>query len=222
MWTSGNYEYAEMQKYVKCLDRPVPGAGGTRITGLGESEPTDALVGMVGVPEAPAHLPESLFLVPGSLSEEGRAFCRSGSGGRLGRRMRLSPSSRTMDKSASTCTRSRSIVDSLCAHLVDFGFKPREFPFSLAGAKGVGGQAAFVKSAEVPVGIQGACGVVTLHVVESEVPFLLPMSFCKSLGIFLNTTNNTATWKTLEKVSKVVNLDTDHIAISLAEFPLGG
>ena len=38
----------------------------------------------------------------------------------------------------------------------------------------------------------------------------------------LDTNNNTATRKTLEKVSKVVNLDTDHIAISLAEFPLGG
>ena len=33
MWTSGNYEYAEMQKYFKRLERPVLGAGGTRIMG---------------------------------------------------------------------------------------------------------------------------------------------------------------------------------------------
>ena len=34
MWTSGNYEYAEMQKYLKRLERPVPRACGARITGL--------------------------------------------------------------------------------------------------------------------------------------------------------------------------------------------
>ena len=99
---------------------------------------------------------------------------------------------------------------------------PREFPSCLAGAKGVGGQAAFVKNAEVPVGIQGTCGVVTLHVVESELPFLLPMSFCKSLGMVLDTTNNTATWEKFKKVSNVGSLDTDHIAISFVEFPFGG
>ena len=58
MWCFGNYEYADMQKYLKRLERPVPGAGGTRITGrvgFGESEPTETFVD-TGVPEETVHL----------------------------------------------------------------------------------------------------------------------------------------------------------------------
>ena len=71
-----------MQKYFKHLERPVPGAGGTRIMGLvgfGESEPAESLVGMVGTPEVyepPEHLTESLFLVPGSFDEEALRDCQ--------------------------------------------------------------------------------------------------------------------------------------------------
>ena len=34
MWTAGDYEYTAMQKYLKKLERPVPGTGGQRVTGL--------------------------------------------------------------------------------------------------------------------------------------------------------------------------------------------
>ena len=43
MWTGGVYEYAEMQKYFKRLERPTPG-GGARITGhCGFEEESPAL-----------------------------------------------------------------------------------------------------------------------------------------------------------------------------------
>ena len=34
MWSGGDYEYPQMQKHLKKLERPVPGSGGQRITGL--------------------------------------------------------------------------------------------------------------------------------------------------------------------------------------------
>ena len=406
MWTSGVYEYAEIQKYLKRLERPVPGAGGTRITGLVgfEEEPADDLVLMLGNEEESTHLAESLFLLPGSFDEEalqecsrylddpdvifvaqdlsehlqfeedeavailanygqvreylskqklGRGFTSAQKPGAKGkgksgpralmdrvpppptrtggntttarpkRWSRTSLMSRTkcarcgqVGHWARTCTNppdergkrrqgavsstlfastqlgetppaqdfqeagsrvedpaasqvenigtegrvenpaafvlfiyalveafvginlapglglldtgaqhgviGQSDYDKLCIHLSKFGLKPRELPPTIASATGVGGKAMFNKCAQVPIGIQGICGIVTLHVMSSEVPLLLPMSFCRRLGMVLDTNNNTADWRTLHCVSDVVTTKSEHIAINITEFPKGG
>ena len=67
----------------------------------------------------------------------------------------------------------------LCKCLAERGLKPRMLPTFAAKAVGVGGCTEFLQSAEIPIGIRGVSGVVTMHVVESELPFLLPMGFQK-------------------------------------------
>ena len=74
----------------------------------------------------------------------------------------------------------------LCDCLAERGLKPRTLPTFAAKAVGVGGCTKFLRSAEIPIGIRGVSGVVTMHVVESELPFLLPMPFLKSLGMNLD------------------------------------
>ena len=111
----------------------------------------------------------------------------------------------------------------LCDRLAVQGLKPRKVPTLHANAVGVGGSTSFLSSAEIPVGIQGVSGVVTLNVIDTNLPLLLPMTFCKKLGMVLDTTNDTATWKHIgNKVSEVVTLPSDHIAIDLLEYPPGG
>ena len=100
--------------------------------------------------------------------------------------------------------------EELCEELATHGLQPREVPTLQANAVGVGGITEFLKSAEVPIGIQGVSGTLTLNVIKGQLPLLLPMGFCKKLGLILDTTENTATWKYLDnKISKVVTLPSD-------------
>jgi len=110
-----------------------------------------------------------------------------------------------------------------CERLAQQGLKPRILPTWTATAVGVGGGTSFLITAELPVGVQGVSGCLVVNVIQNKLPLLIPMSFCKKLGMILDTVDNTATWKYLgNKVSEVVNLESDHIAIDLLEFPPGG
>ena len=110
----------------------------------------------------------------------------------------------------------------LCERLAVQGLKPRILPTFNANAQGVGGTTTFVLSAELPIAIQGVNGVLPINVIDNPLPFLLPMSFCKKLGMVLDTVENTATWKHIGKVSEVIELPSEHIAIDILEFPPGG
>ena len=100
--------------------------------------------------------------------------------------------------------------------------KPRHLPTFEAVATGVGGSVTFLYTVEVPIALQGVCGLLTVNVVKNSLPFLLPMPFCKKLGMILNTTDNTATWTKIGKVSEIVELPSEHIAVDILEFPPGG
>ncbi len=111
----------------------------------------------------------------------------------------------------------------LCDCLAERGLKPRTLPTFAAKAVGVGGATQFLQSAEVPIGIRGVSGVVTMHVVDSELPFLLPMPFLKSLGMNLDAMRDKIVWQKLgNRTSDVVPMSTGHIAIDLMEFPPTG
>ncbi|MEC8482419.1 MAG: C2HC-type zinc finger protein, partial [Pseudomonadota bacterium] len=113
--------------------------------------------------------------------------------------------------------------EEFCKALARFGLKPRVIPTLELTAVGVGGSTRFVKSVEVPTGLQGICGTLTLNVVECSMPLLIPSGFCRALGMILDTTDDTATWTKLGgKVSKVHILPSEHMAINLLEFPTGG
>jgi len=110
----------------------------------------------------------------------------------------------------------------LCERLAVQGLKPRALP-TFQAAIGVGGAISILKSAEVPIGIQGVSGLVDLNVIDTELPFVLPKSFCKQLGLVLDTTDATATWEELgNRVSEVITLPGNHNAIDILEFPSDG
>ena len=115
----------------------------------------------------------------------------------------------------------RSYIE-LCEQLSRHGFKPRILPTFQANAMGVGGSTTSTLTAEVPIAVQGVSGAVITNVVDTEMPFLLPMSFCKKPGMILDTIENTATWKFINKVSPVHELPSGHIAIDVMEFPKEG
>eukprot|EP00973_Karenia_brevis_P021330 2932634-Karenia_brevis.AAC.1 len=50
--------------------------------------------------------------------------------------------------------------DQLCTRLQSFGLKPRILPTWQAVATGVGGEAKFIKTSEIPTAIKGVCGTV--------------------------------------------------------------
>ena len=112
--------------------------------------------------------------------------------------------------------------EALCERLAVQRLKPRHLPTFEAVATGVGGSVTFLYTVEVPIALQGVCGLLTVNVVKNSLPFLLPMPFCKKLGMILNTTDNTATWTKIGKVSEIVELPSEHIAVDILEFPPGG
>ena len=74
MWSGGDYEYPDMQRFLKKLERPIAGSGGQRITGM---------VGFEETPQCESHhypiiedappltyMPESLFILPDSFDDD--------------------------------------------------------------------------------------------------------------------------------------------------------
>ena len=76
------------------------------------------------------------------------------------------------------------IIDKLAVH----GLKPRIIDTLQLNASGVGGTTKFTMSAEIPIGIKGVSGTLTIHLVNSEIPLLVPVSFCKQLGMVTYST----------------------------------
>ena len=55
---------------------------------------------------------------------------------------------------------------SICDTLAEHGLKPRILDTLKMTASGIGGSTRFIKSAEIPVGIGGVSGTLTIHVVD--------------------------------------------------------
>ena len=81
----------------------------------------------------------------------------------------------------------------------NWGLAPRVIDTLQMTAKGVGGETSFLLSAQVPVGVGGTSGVLTIHVVEDEMPLLLPVDFCKRLGMVLDLPKGEIFWKSIGK-----------------------
>ena len=94
-----------------------------------------------------------------------------------------------------TVTRGRALVDTGAQHavvgnvqyaeiekaLATYNLKPRVVPTLAMEAMGVGGSSSFIRSAEIPTGIGGISGLLTMHVLPGEVPPLLPVEFCRKM-----------------------------------------
>ena len=62
----------------------------------------------------------------------------------------------------------------------------------------------------------------TLNVIEQNIPFLLPNSMCKRLGMILNYPDQYAHWTKIGVKSQIHELASDHVAIDIMEYPVGG
>ena len=96
----------------------------------------------------------------------------------------------------------------LCDRLAKQNLRPRLVESSITGATGIGGDTNFLGTYtgiggdtnflgtyEIPVGVAGCSGVLTLSVTEKNLPPLLPVGFTKRLGMVLDQSENLATWK---------------------------
>ena len=107
----------------------------------------------------------------------------------------------------------------LCDRLAKQNLRPREVSSSVTGATGIGGDTNFLGTYEIPVGVAGCSGVLTLSVTEKNLPPLLPVGFTKRLGMVLDQSENLATWKALRgKTSEILDLDSGHIAMDILEY----
>jgi len=103
------------------------------------------------------------------------------------------------------------------------GLKPREVETLSMKAAGVGGTTSFTKSSEIPVGIGGASGLITINVIDQDIPLLLPVEFCRGLGMVLDLPDMDIYWKNLDRHSDVHEVGNGgHIAIDIFEFPKTG
>ena len=107
----------------------------------------------------------------------------------------------------------------VCEVLAVHGLKPRIIDTLQLTATGVGGSTKFIQSAEIPVGIKGVSGILTIHMVQQEIPLLLPVSFCKQLGMVLDMPEMSIYWKAINRQSDVTEVGTsEHLAIEIFEF----
>ena len=103
------------------------------------------------------------------------------------------------------------------------GLKPRALPTIQMQATGVGGSTKFLKSAELPVALGGAPGTLTVHVIENDIPLLLPVDFCSKLGMILDLPALVIHWTSIQSKSSITRLaGGGHLAIDLFEFPSDG
>ena len=113
--------------------------------------------------------------------------------------------------------------DKLVRELSKHGLKPRQISTLKLEAAGVGGTAKFMLSAEVPVAIAGVSGILTVHVVNQDIPVLLPIGFCQSLGMILDLNKHHIQWTTIGKTSSLhTSHDAPHMSINILEFPPTG
>ena len=101
---------------------------------------------------------------------------------------------------------------------------PRIIPTLEMEACGVGGSTKFVQSAEIPIAMCFTfSGIMTVHVVPSEIPLLLAVSFLKALGMILDMPEMQCHWKHLDCTSPVYEASSGgHLAVDIFEFPKHG
>ncbi len=72
--------------------------------------------------------------------------------------------------------------EELRERLAAYGLKPRIVNTLKMHASGIGRTAEFILFAEIPVGIGGVSGIITIHVLKHNVPFLLPVICLQEFG----------------------------------------
>eukprot|EP00971_Amphidinium_carterae_P332122 6466113-Amphidinium_carterae.2 len=126
-----------------------------------------------------------------------------------------------LDSGAQTAVCGRSRWQSLIKAYYDHGLHPELISERATTTHGIGGIAKTSGVWRLPVGIAGVAGLIDVTIIEHEsIPLLLPISLQRDLGMVLSLPTKTATWSSLNGAeSKIVELPTGHVAISITDWP---
>ena len=113
-------------------------------------------------------------------------------------------------------------LELLCKELARHGLKVREIAPESDGANGIGGGAQLLRAVQVPIGLGGVSGLLTLNVVEQDAPLLMPGYLNRKLGMVLNCPEDRVDWKNINTSSKIVWLPSDHMICDIMEYPKSG
>ena len=127
-----------------------------------------------------------------------------------------------MDTGAQQGVVGKEQYDRMVSFLAKKGLQPRILPTQKGGARGVGGGSDFIVTAELPTAIAGRCETLLVNVVKEPVPFLLPVSFSKVLGMNLLMPKQKIHWQYLGVEQSYEELQSGHLAIDIFEFPSTG
>eukprot|EP00971_Amphidinium_carterae_P138334 2741143-Amphidinium_carterae.1 len=97
------------------------------------------------------------------------------------------------------------------------GLQPILTSLPAAGTRGIGGEARGIGIYNVPVALGKACGIMTVQVIQGDVPFLVSIAFQKAAQMCLDLSENKAEWRALGTVSQIVSLPSGHIAVNILE-----
>ena len=101
------------------------------------------------------------------------------------------------------------------------GLKPKRLETFKLKAFGLGGEPQFLESAEVPLGIAKTSAVMHVHVLDQDLPLLLPFDFSKKLGMVSDAPQQTITWTRLGGRTSDVNelSGSGRLAKDILDFP---
>eukprot|EP00971_Amphidinium_carterae_P351671 6492222-Amphidinium_carterae.1 len=97
------------------------------------------------------------------------------------------------------------------------GLQPVLTSLQAAGTRGIGGEARGIGIYNVPVALGNACGVMTVQVIQGDVPFLVSIAFQKAAQMCLDLSVNKVEWRALGTESTLVSLPSGHIAVNVLD-----
>ena len=67
---------------------------------------------------------------------------------------------------------------------------------------------------EIPIGLGGSCGILTMRVTDSDIPPLIPGGFLKATEAIIDYKKGQVTWQRIDDgvVSELIELPSDHVA----------
>eukprot|EP00971_Amphidinium_carterae_P147420 2921305-Amphidinium_carterae.1 len=89
------------------------------------------------------------------------------------------------------------------------------------GTKGIGEEAKCLGIWNTPIGIGGCNGLMSVTVLEGDIPFLLSVAMQKQFLMQLNLCKFTVVWQRIQRESTLVELSSGHLAVDILEFAGG-
>ena len=107
-----------------------------------------------------------------------------------------------------------------CKNPNQYRLKCRILPDQPGIANGIGGSAKFLATVELPCSIAKVPGIITVQVILTDLPLLLPIPFLRELGTVIDMDRKTCYHAKLQEFSTIIELPSGHWAIDILDFPI--